>query len=112
MDKSIRQLFTDDLFAEALALYGIQPEDSQILDGFECFIYQVDRADEEYILRIGHNHRRAENLVYAEADFLNYLARCGLSVPKVLPTLEGRLVGSVPAANQSHFVTALFTKAP
>lgn len=112
MDKSIRKLFTDDLFTEALAIYGIKPEDSEILDGFESFIYQVNKAGEEYILRVGHDHRRAEDQVYAEADFLNYLARCGLSVPKVLPTLEGQLVGSIPAADKSHFVTALFTKAP
>ena len=112
MDKSVRKLFNDDLFAQALTSYGINPDSAQMLDGFESFIYEVKKADGEYILRIGHDHRRGENLVHAEADFLNYLANCGLSVPEVLPTLDGQLVGSLPAADQSHFVTALFTKAP
>ncbi len=112
MDKSIRKLFTDELLAQALAAYGIKPEEAEILDGFESFIYQVKIDTEEYILRIGHDHRRAANLVYAEADFLNYLSQCGLSVPAVRPTLAGTLVSALPAADGSHFVTALFTKAP
>ncbi|MBG0787188.1 MAG: phosphotransferase [Anaerolineaceae bacterium] len=112
MDKNIRKLFTDDLLVQALAAYGIKPEDAEILDGFESFIYQVKVDDEEFILRIGHDHRRAANLVFAEADFLNYLSKCSLSVPAVHPTLEGALVSKIPAADGSNFITALFTKAP
>ncbi|QRN82381.1 phosphotransferase [Chloroflexota bacterium] len=111
MDKSIRKLFTDELLAQALAAYGIKPAEAEILDGFESFIYQVTMGDEEYILRIGHDHRRGADLVYAEANFLNYLSLCGLSVPAVHPTREGTLVSAIPAADGSHFITALFTKA-
>jgi len=112
MDKRIRNLFSAELLTQALAAYGIDPEDCQTLDGFESFIYQVSIDNEAFVLRVGHDHRRTEDMVYAEADFLNYLAGCRLSVPQVLPTLDGKLVGTLPAADQSHFVTALFTKAP
>ncbi len=112
MEKSIRQLFNPAILTQVLDLYGIQPDDAQILDGFESFIYNVSKNDQDYILRIGHDDRRSPDLVRGEAEFLNHLAAGGLSVPRVLPSLNEKLVETVPAADGSHFVTALFTKAP
>jgi Ser/Thr protein kinase RdoA (MazF antagonist) len=112
MEKSTRQLFNPAILNQVLTRYGIQHEDIQILDGFESFIYNVTKDDREFILRIGHDARRSPDLVHGEAEFLNHLAAGGLSVPRVLPSLDGHLVETVPAADGSHFVAALFTKAP
>jgi amicoumacin kinase len=112
MEKSTRQRFNPAILAQILDLYGIQQENAQILDGFESFIYNVRRDDKEYILRIGHDGRRSPDMVWGEAEFLNHLASGGLSVPSVLPSLNDHLIETVQAADGSHFVAALFTKAP
>jgi Ser/Thr protein kinase RdoA (MazF antagonist) len=112
MEKSTRQLFNPDILTQILDLYGIQPDDTQILDGFESFIYNVRRDGKEYILRIGHDGRRSPDMVWGEAEFLNHLASGGLSVPSVLSSLEDHLIETVQAADGSHFVAILFTKAP
>jgi Ser/Thr protein kinase RdoA (MazF antagonist) len=112
MEKSTRELFTNAILTQALDLYEIQPEAAQILDGFESFIYNVRRGEQDFILRIGHDGRRSVDMVQGEAEFLNHLAGGGLSVARVLPSVNGRLAETLPAADGSHFVTTLFTKAP
>ncbi len=112
MEKSTRQLFTPEILNQILTFYGFQPSNAQILDGFESFIYNITNNDQEYILRIGHDARRSPDLVRGEAEFLNHLAAGGLSVPQVLPSRNDRLIETVPAADGSNFVAALFTKAP
>lgn len=112
MDKSVRTMFSPALLEQALKNYDIKPEDAKALDGFESFIYEVQKGDQEYILRVGHDRRRPADMVHAEASFLNYLAAGGLSVPKVLPAADGQLTTSLAAPDGSHFVTTLFTKAP
>lgn len=111
MEKSTRELFTNTILNQALPLYEIQPEAAQILDGFESFIYNVRKKEQDFILRIGHDGRRSADMVQGEAEFLNHLARGGLSVARVLPSVNGRLAETLPAADGSHFVTTLFTKA-
>lgn len=112
MEKAVRDLFSPSILQEALARYAIAPGDSAILDGFESFIYNVHRADREFILRIGHDSRRPADQVRGEAEFLNHLAAGGLSVPQVLPSQAGNLVEPILAPGGSHFVAALFEKAP
>lgn len=112
MEKAVRDLFSQAILAEALARYAIAPGDATILDGFESFIYNVRRTDQDFILRIGHNSRRPADQVQGEAEFLNYLAGGGLSVPQVLPSRTSNLVEPIPASDGSHFVAALFEKAP
>lgn len=111
MEKHIQALFNDQILHLALAHYAIQPQDATILDGFESFIYNVHRDGQEFILRIGHDGRRTPQLVQGEAEFLNHLAGGGLSVPQVLPSLNGNLVEAVKASDDSHFLTTLFEKA-
>lgn len=111
MEKFIHDLFDPSILAIALDDYGISPQDAAILDGFESFIYNVSRDGQDFILRIGHDSRRNANLVHGEAEFLNHLASGGLSVPRVLPSRNGKLVEPIPAADGSHFVAALFEKA-
>ncbi|MCB2213774.1 phosphotransferase [bacterium] len=112
MEKSTRKLFTKTILSKALNLYDIQPETAQILDGFESFIYNVRKDGQDLILRIGHDGRRSVDMVQGEAEFLNHLAHGGLSVARVLPSKDGRLAETIPAADGSHFVMTLFTKAP
>ena len=112
MENHIKKLFNQSILIKALARYGIKMTDTQSLDGFESFIYRVHRADQDAILRIGHDSRRDLDMVSGEVAFLNHLAVGGLSVPCVLSSNSGRLVESIRAADGSYFITTLFEKAP
>jgi len=112
MEPFIRALFTDAILNTVLDKYAILPENAQILDGFESYIFQVHRSDTDYILRIGHDSRRTADLVQGESEFLNHLAIGGLSVPRVLHSTSQKLVETIPAKDGSHFLTTLFEKAP
>ena len=111
MEKSIQALFNQTVFINALQAYGIDEGNAEPLDGFENFIYQVKKGDKFFILRIGHASRRNFNLVRGEAEFLNHLAKGGLSVSRVFSSLSGQLIETIPASDGSHFVITLFDKA-
>lgn len=112
MEKHIQELFTPSILITALTRYGINTTDTQRLDGFESFIYRVGWADQDAILRIGHDSRRNPDMVCGEVEFLNHLAAGGLSVPRVFSSKAGRLVESIIAADGSNFIATLFEKAP
>ena len=111
MEKFIRYIYNSEITTSALAHYEIDPENTTLLDGFESFIYNVHKEGREFILRIGHNSRRTADLVQGESEFINHLAKGSLSVPKVIPSLFGNLVETIPAEDGSQFLTTLFTKA-
>ena len=83
-----------------------------MLDGFESFIYNVQRDGCDYILRIGHSSRRSADLIQGEAEFINHLRGGGLSVPKVLASSNHLLVEAVEAGDGTFFLATLFEKAP
>jgi Ser/Thr protein kinase RdoA (MazF antagonist) len=112
MEKSIRDQFNERILAEAILAYGISRDQVCMLDGFESYIFEITMPEKELILRIGHDSRRSPDLVQAESEFLNHLSSGGLSVPRVLPSLNHHLVESITAQDGSHFLTTLFTKAP
>ena len=111
MEKFIQALFNQTVLSKALLAYGIDKDDTKLLDGFENFIYEVSKDNKSFILRIGHDSRRNFNLVWGEAEFLNYLANGGLSVSRVCPSLSGQLIETVTASDGSKFVITLFEKA-
>lgn len=112
MDKHSRALFNESILHEALRRYGSQPENIVPLDGFENFIYEIQVADRPRILRVAHSLHRTPAMIAGEIDWINYLAERGVSVPRALPSLEGRLVEVIPAADGSEFSAVSFEKAP
>jgi amicoumacin kinase len=112
MEPQIQKSFTPQILHKALKFYSIDPSDAHLLDGFESFIFDVQKGGEAFILRIGHDSRRTPTLVQGESEFLNHLAKGGLSVPQVLPSANRRLVEQIPASDGAHFLTTLFEKAP
>jgi len=112
LEKFIRDLFRESILKIATQAYHIDPADADLLNGFESFIFNINRNDQDYILRIGHDSRRTADLVQGESEFLNHLSQGGLSVPRVLPSQNGQLVEQVPAGDGSNFLATLFTKAP
>ena len=107
MEKSIRDVFNHTILDRAIQIYQLNPTKTKLLDGFESFIFDVHKDGLDLILRIGHNSRRTPELVQGESEFLNHLARGGLSVPQVWPSANGRLVEQIPTRDGSHFLLAL-----
>jgi amicoumacin kinase len=62
MEPWIRERYHEGVLHEALRRYGVD-DGFKELDGFENYVYEFQRQDQEYILRIGHSLRRSENLV-------------------------------------------------
>ncbi len=111
MEPYIRELFTTHILQQALNDYHLDLTPVDMLDGFESYIIKVKKENQDFILRIGHTSRRSPDLVQGEAEFLNHLAHGGLSVPKVLPSINDQLVETIPAKDGSQFLATLFENA-
>jgi Ser/Thr protein kinase RdoA (MazF antagonist) len=121
MDPQYKSRFNDQILAEALSRYGVSPQAAQELDGFESFIYQFSRSERphpgDFILRIGHDHRRSENLVRGEVDWINYLARgmgsengIPVTVARAVESLRGHLVEKLADGQGEHFLATSFVQ--
>lgn len=111
MDKSIRELYTDAIYIEALNRFGLKPENVRMLDGFENFIYEYQQDGQEYILRIAHSSRRSAEMINGEVEWINYLVENGVGASRAVPSRNGQLVEVVDAGD-SYFSAASFVKAP
>jgi amicoumacin kinase len=111
MDPRIAARYDDTILSAARARYAISAESIRLLDGFESFIYEFDRPEGHFILRLGHNLRRTPEMIQAEVDWINYLADGGLSVSRAIPSERGRLVEEVEDGRGGRFLCTAFVKA-
>jgi len=111
MEKCIKERYNDHILRLAMQFFEIEDGHIRLLDGFESFIYEFDRQEASFILRIGHSLRRSENLIRGEVDWINYLYQCGASVAKAILTVDGELVAPVPDDHGGHFLATAFEKA-
>ncbi len=112
MDPLIRSRLTDNILEQAARRYDLRPGDLRLLDGFESFIYEFDRGDDAFILRLGHDSRRPVNLVRGEIDFINAMADGGAGVARAVGAPDGTLVQTVDDGRGGQFVATAFVKAP
>jgi amicoumacin kinase len=110
MEPWIRERYHEGVLHEALRRYGVD-DGFKELDGFENYVYEFQRQDQEYILRIGHSQRRSENLVRGEADWIEYLYEGGVSVARPVRSTAGNLVETVGDGQDGHFLAVSFAKA-
>lgn len=111
MDAQIIARFNDSILHEAMHRHGIAPHQIKPLDAFESFIYEFEREGKAYILRIGHSFRKSEALIHGEVDWINHLARGGVSVAQAIPSENGRLVEVIDDARGGQFFVTAFVKA-
>jgi len=111
MDQLIKDRYNDTILQEAMRRYGIAKDNIQVLDAFESFIYEFERDSKGYILRISHSFRRSESLVLGEVDWINYLAKGGVSVAKAIPSEGGNLVEAIADTQGGTFFATAFVKA-
>jgi len=111
MDQQIIARFSDTILHEAMHRYGIAKDQIKPLDAFESFIYEFGREGEDFILRIGHSFRKSEAFIQGEVDWINYLARGGVSVARAIPSENGNLVEVIDDAQGGQFLVTSFIKA-
>jgi Ser/Thr protein kinase RdoA (MazF antagonist) len=111
MEKYIRDLYSEAILAEARGRYGIAADKIRLLDGFESFMYEFERPDGAFILRIGHSRRRSIPLIKGEVDWINYLAAGGAGVARAVLSANDRLVEVIEDGCGGHFLATAFVKA-
>ena len=112
MEDQIRQRYSDAILREVKLRYEIPSEAIRLLDGFESFIYEFDKQDRAYVLRISHTLRRSINLIQGEVDWINFLSAGGASVARAVPSIQGHLVEVVEDGSGGQFLATAFDKAP
>lgn len=112
MDPQIAARFNDRILALALQRYDIPADKIQLLDGFESFIYEFNRPEGYFILRIGHTNRRSINHIRGEVDWINTLADGGVTVARAVFSPAGHLVEAIPDEQGGEFLCTAFIKAP
>lgn len=111
MDSKIIARYSDSILQSAMQRYGIAKEQIKPLDAFESFIYEFERGSAGYILRINHSFRKSEALILGEVDWINHLARAGVSVAQAIPSESGKLVEAIDDGRGGKFLVTAFTKA-
>jgi Ser/Thr protein kinase RdoA (MazF antagonist) len=111
MEKRIKDRYNDLILQQVMKSYEIQKDDIQLLDGFESFIYEFNRKGSSFILRIGHNLRRSENLIRGEVDWINYLYQGGAGVSQAILAENGDLVIPIEDGSGDFFLATAFEKA-
>ena len=111
MDKNIREAYTDCILTEAAKRYGITKDRVRLLDGFESFIYEYERGEQAYILRISHSLHRTSDLIHGEIEWMNHLADNGVPAARAVPSEYGNLVEPIEVEDGSHFTAVSFERA-
>jgi Ser/Thr protein kinase RdoA (MazF antagonist) len=110
MEKRIKEIYNEQILAQALARYGIAKNNVRLLDGFESFIYEYEKGGRGYILRVSHSSRRTSGMIGGEVEWLNYLAEHGVPAARAVPSDDGQLVEVVDVGD-TYFSAVSFEKA-
>lgn len=112
MIKEIQQVFSEQVLQQALPLFDISPNYIKDLGGFESFVYEFQRKDGSFILKITHTLRRTADYLMGELEWVNFLAENGVPTSRAIPSTHQRLIESIPAPNGHQFLVYAFEKAP
>jgi amicoumacin kinase len=111
LEQRIRERYHAGILEEAMQRYGIEAERIRTLDAFESYIYEYERDDGNYILRISHSFRRCAELIAGEVDWINYLADNGVPAARAVTSLSGKLVEAVADGQGEYFLVTAFVRA-
>lgn len=112
MEQRIKDRYDEGILQVAMSRYAIGEDQIRPLDGFESFIFECRRDDEDIILRIGHSLRRSPRLIHGEVDWINYLADGGAGVARAIRSPQGNLVELIDDGQGGQFLATAFVRAP
>ena len=111
MEIRIKEAMNDNIIKQAAKMYDVDFKDIKHLGGFENFIYEYKKDNNEYVIRFVHSIHRSYEFVYAELEFIDYLAKNGANVSTVIPANNGDLVFKINTKDDEYFTVCVFTKA-
>ena len=115
MLQHFKHLYTDAIRDDAMRRFAFTPVSLDILpDASHSYVYDCTRDGKPYILKITHTiHRRPHNIL-GELEFINFLADGGVTVPRAIPSINGRLVETIPPEDgqDGDFIIVAYEKAP
>lgn len=111
MDSKITVRYNESILQEAMQRYGIAQGAIRPIDTFESYIYEYEHHGAGCILRIGHSLRKSEALMQGEVDWINHLARGGVSVARAIHSQNGKLVEVINDGQGGQFLVTAFVRA-
>ncbi len=113
MIQAIKDDYNDLIYQEALRRFGFKAEETKALKGFESYVYDCKRTDENFILKVTHTLRRTVDYLLGELEFVNHLVDHGLhTIPRAIPSPSNQLIECIDLPNQHSFLVYAFEKAP
>ncbi|MFH1701682.1 MAG: phosphotransferase [Candidatus Zixiibacteriota bacterium] len=112
MDQRSKAVYKDheeDILAAVLKYFSIEKSDLKRLGSFESFVYEFERNNQDYILKITHSLHRDENQIMGELDWTNYLSDNGISVARPIQSVNNKWVERVDV-DDSYFLIYAFEK--
>lgn len=110
MEHSVEKQFTKEIMNKILATYQLDSNFKKLGD-FENYAFEVYQNGEAKILRVTHSSHRSQKELESELDWIQYLHGCGISIPAVFLSPNGKTVEAFEAED-SVFYASLFEKAP
>ena len=114
MDNRSEKIFaanTEFILKKAAARYGITPDRLKRLGSFESIVYEYERDGKACVMKLTHSIHRTPELIQGELEWVNHLADGGISVSRVVPSINGELVEKIDVG-ETYFLVYTFEKAP
>lgn len=109
VEQFVENLFTQDVIENILNRFNLDHSYKKLGD-FENYVFEVYELGKPKILRITHSSHRSKQELESELDWIQYLNRCGISIPNVLLSPDEKTVEEFTVENSSFFAS-LFEKA-
>ncbi|MBC8079096.1 MAG: phosphotransferase [Gorillibacterium sp.] len=110
MEKEVEDLFGDHVLKAAARLFGLKAEGFKQLGNFENYVYEADKDGVAKILRLTHSSHRTEAEVAGEMDWIDFLLKQGVDIPKYDHSLQGNRTEKI-LTGASYFTAVVFEKA-
>jgi Ser/Thr protein kinase RdoA (MazF antagonist) len=109
--KIVAESYTDDVLAEALERFGIDPASAALINSNTDVVFNVEQGEKQCILKLVHSSQANSDLVRGEVEWVNYLASHGAAVARPIYSYEGNFL-EVIETKPTYFSAVLYEKAP
>lgn len=107
MKRGIKERYSGSILGEACHRFGLEPEETRLLGGFESFVFRA----RDGVLRISHSIHRTPDEIEAELDYVTYLAAEGVPVAAPIARPDGTFVARIADDEGGTFIAAMFKEA-
>ncbi|MCL6456783.1 MAG: phosphotransferase [Gorillibacterium sp.] len=110
LEKEVEALFGEHVLVAAAHLFGLEEAGFKQLGNFENYVYQAVKNGTAVILRLTHSSHRSEVEVAGEMDWIDYLLKQGVDIPKYDHSLQGKRTARL-ITGDSYFTAVVFEEA-